>query len=127
MEEMIMFLAVYGWQLALIALLGIILLGMLKYANVFGKVDKDKRKPIYFAVSVGFSAIAAAVYLLIVGRFDINYFLAVTGAIYALNQTMYAVYETTTLRDLVAKHLKLVVDHMEKKASDERENFTKGS
>ena len=102
MNELIVFLGVYGWQLALIALIGIILLGVLKYANVFSKVDKDKRKPIYFAITVGFSIIATVVYLLIIGQFEINYLITVSTAIYALNQTMYAIYETNTLRDLLS-------------------------
>ena len=108
MEEMFVFLENYGWQLALIALVGIIILGVLKYANAFAKVEKEKRKPIYFAISVGFSLIATIVYLLIIGQFDVNHVIAVTAAIYALNQTMYAIYEQTTLRDLVCKLLTFV-------------------
>ena len=105
MEEMMIFLGTYGWQLAVIAFVGIVLLGVLKYANVFSNIEKDKRKPIYFAISVGFSVIATIVYLLIVGSFSVEYVVTVSTAIYALNQTMYAVYETTKLRDLVSSIL----------------------
>ena len=114
MEQMMLFFQQYGWQLALIALVGVIILGVLKYANVFSKIDKEKRKPIYFAISVGFSLIATLVYLLIVGQFEINYFLTITCAIYALNQAMYAIYETTGLRDLMCKLLDLVSEHLKK-------------
>ncbi len=118
MEAMTMFFQTYGWQLALIALVGIVLLGILKYANVFAKVDKDKRKPLYFGISVGFSAVAAAVYLLIVGKFEINFYIAVTVAIYGLNQTFYAIYETTTLRELLANLLKVIAEKIKKKDGD---------
>lgn len=108
MEQMMLLFQTYGWQLALIALLGIIILGILKYANAFKKVKEENRKPIYFAISLGFSLISTVVYLLIIKQFDITYFIAVATAIYTLNQTMYSVYETTKLKDLVCKLLTLI-------------------
>ena len=105
MEQMVNFYAQYGWQLALIAFVGIVILGVLKYANVFTNVAKEKRKPIYFAISLGFSVVASAIYLLTIGQFTVAYMATVTTATYALNQAMYAVYETTKLRDLVVKIL----------------------
>lgn len=101
MDELLTFCATYGWQLALIALAGVIILGILKYADAFKKIDKDKRKPIYLAISVGLSLIGTAVYLICLKQFNFTYFLAIAAAVYALNQTIYAVYETTTLKDLV--------------------------
>ena len=115
MEELMMFFVNYGWVLTIIAVLGIVLLGVLKYANVFSKVAQEKRKPIYFAISVGFSLIATIVYLLIIGRFSIEYVVTVTAATYGLNQTMYAIYETTTLRDLVIKIITLIREKLSKK------------
>lgn len=108
MEQMTMFLQTYGWQLALIAFVGIVILGVLKYANAFKKVKEENRKPIYFAISLGFSLIATVVYLLIIKQFEITYFITVATAIYALNQTMYSVYETTKLKDLVCKLLTFI-------------------
>lgn len=102
-QQFIIFVASYGWQLALIALAGIIILGVLKYANVFSKIDKENRKPIYLAISVGFSVIASAIYLAIIKQLEIQYFCAVAAAILALNQTMYSIYENTKLRDLLHK------------------------
>ena len=52
---------------------------------------------------MGFSLIATIIYLLIIGQFDFGYVVTVTMAIYALNQTMYAIYETTKLRELLSK------------------------
>lgn len=97
------FILMYGWQLALIALAGIIILGVLKYANVFSKIEKENRKPIYLVISVGFSIIASAIYLVVIKKFEISYFATVALAILALNQTMYSIYENTNLRDLVRK------------------------
>ena len=108
MEEIMTFLAAYGWQLALIAVIGIVILGALKYANAFSKIKKEHRKPIYFAISVGFSLVATIIYLLVINQFTLEYVITITTAIYALNQTFYAIYETTKLRDLFAKLLDFI-------------------
>ena len=105
MDELIIFLSTYGWQLAMIALIGVVFLGILKYANLFSKLSKENRKLVYFAISAGFSIVAAGVYLAIVELFTVEYFATVAMAIYALNQTMYAVYDTTPLHTLVKKIL----------------------
>ena len=105
MEDLILFENIYGWQLALIALLGIFLLGILKYKNVFKHIAKEKRKTVYLIITVGFSIISAVIYLAIVKQFTIDYILAVSAAIYALNQTFYTIYENTSLRELCCKLL----------------------
>jgi len=115
MEQLAMFYAQYGWQLTIIALLGIILLGVLKYANVFNNIAKENRKPVYLAISLGFSIIASIVYLLIVDRFSVEYMLTVTPALFALNQGMYAVYENTKLRDLLKKVFEKLMEELNKK------------
>lgn len=114
-EQIALFALLNGWQLAVIAVLGIVLLGILKYAKVFNKVVKENRKMLYLAVSVGASLLGAAVYLLIIGQFDISYLLAITTAIYALNQAMYSIYENTKLRDLLEKLLKILKEKFKKK------------
>lgn len=127
MEQMILFFQQYGWQLAIIAFVGIVILGVLKYANVFSKIEKEKRKPIYFAISMGFSLIATAIYLLVVKQFEINYFIAIASAVYALNQAMYAVYETTGLRDLLCKVVELIIQKIKKRKDEESENLSEGN
>ena len=109
------FVATHGWQLALIAFAGVVLLGVLKYANVFAKIEKAKRKPIYFAISIGFSLIGTIIYLLVIEQFDWSYLVSVTTAVYALNQSMYAIYETTTLRDLVGKLIESISKKVKEK------------
>lgn len=103
MEELLNFLRLYGWQLALIALAGIIILGVLKYCNVFSKFDKKIRHVFYLLISVGISIIGSIIYLACVGSLTVEFAFAVAAAILALNQTFYAIYSTTTLKDLVAK------------------------
>lgn len=103
MDQITTFFALYGWELAIIAFIGVALLGILKYANVFSNIEKEKRKPIYFAISIGFSITATMVYLAVIDQFEINHLIAISTAIYALNQAMYSIYETTPLRDLLVK------------------------
>lgn len=103
MDELVVFLQNYGWQLALIALAGIIILGVLKYCNVFSKFDEKIRHVFYLLISVGISIIGSIIYLACVGSLTVEFAFAVAAAILALNQTFYAIYSTTTLKDLVAK------------------------
>ncbi len=125
MEGIITFAANYGWQLALIALIGIVILGVLKYANVFSKIEKEKRKPIYLAISIGFSLTASIIYLLIIKSFTVEYIITVTTAIYGLNQAMYAIYETTKLRDLISLILTFITDKIKNRKVDKIENLEK--
>ena len=102
-QQFTTFVSTYGWQLALIALIGIVILGVLKYANIFSKISKENRKPVYLAISVGLSIVSSAIYLAVINKFEFGYFAAVAFAILALNQTMYSIYENTNLRDLLHK------------------------
>ena len=119
MEQLATFYTQYGWQLTIIALIGIIILGALKYANAFSKVEKEKRKPIYFGISMGFSIAASAIYLAIIEQFDISYLFTFSFTTYGLNQAMYSVYENTNLRDLLTKIGKAIETKINKKAEDE--------
>ena len=105
MEEFLTFFSTYGWQLALIALAGIIILGILKYCNVFKKFDKKIRHVLYMVISVGISIVGAIIYLACVHQLTVEYVFIIAGAILALNQTFYAIYDTTTLKDLFTKLL----------------------
>lgn len=126
-QQFTTFIAVYGWQLALIALAGIIILGVLKYANVFSKIDKENRQPIYLAISVGFSVVASAIYLVVIKQFEITYFCAVAAAILALNQTMYSIYENTKLRDLLHKIFRAIDTKIKTKKIKDTEDNNKES
>ena len=105
MEELITFLQTYGWQLALIALAGIIILGVLKYCNVFKKFDEKIRHILYLVISVGISIIGAVIYLACVHQLTVEFAFVVAGAILALNQTFYTIYSNLSLKELFTKLL----------------------
>lgn len=105
MENLMEFFGKYGFAITLIAILGIAMLGIMKYCNLFKKFEEKKRHYIYLAISVGFTILATVVYLLIVGRFDFNYVLLLASAIYALNQTFYNIFKITPVNKLLGKML----------------------
>ena len=89
METLLEFFKNYGLPITIIAVVGIVVLGILKYCNLFKKIAENKRHYIYFAISVGLSVLATIIYLLIVKQFAAGYVVAIALAIYALNQTFY--------------------------------------
>ena len=103
MELLINFLNEYGWQLGLIATISIVLLGILKYTNIFSKLSKDKKRLVYFAITVGLSIISSAIYLAIIDNFTLAYLGAIAAALYAVNQAFYSIYENISLKDLLNK------------------------
>ena len=103
MEELLNFLRLYGWQLALIALAGIIILGVLKYCKVFSKFDEKIRHVFYLLISVGISIIGSIIYLACVGSLTVEFAFAVAAAILALNQTFYTIYSNLSLKELFLK------------------------
>lgn len=120
MEELVVFFANYGLWITLIAIVGIALLGVLKYCNLFTKIDEKKRHYIYLGISVGFSILATAIYLLIVGAFDWGYLAAVSAAMYALNQTFYAIFKVTPINKLATKLLDWVVNFVKAKLAEKK-------
>lgn len=103
MDELLVFLETYGWQLALIALAGVIILGILKYCKVFDKFEEKLRHFFYLLVSVGISLVGSIIYLACVHQLDAVFVFTIAGAIFALNQAFYTIYDTTSLRDLLKK------------------------
>lgn len=108
MENLLLFFQRYGLAITLIAIVGIAILGILKYCNLFKKIQESKRHYIYLAISVGFSIIATVIYLLIVGQFEWQYMLLVASAIYALNQTFYNIFKVTPVNELLLKLLDII-------------------
>lgn len=120
MEELVVFFANYGLWITLIAIVGIVLLGVLKYCNLFTKIDEKKRHYIYLGISVGFSILATAIYLLVVGAFDLGYLAAVSAAMYALNQTFYAIFKVTPINELATKLLEWIVNFVKAKLAEKK-------
>ena len=105
MDSILAFFAQYGLPLTGIAIVGVIILGVLKYANVFQKLNEDTRHYVYLAISIGLSLIGTVIYMVCVGEFDMAKFMAIATAIYAINQTFYNIYKVTPLKELIVKLL----------------------
>lgn len=100
MEELMTFFGSYGWQLSLIAIGGIIILGIMKYCNAFGKLSENARHYVYVVISVGVSVIASAIYLGCIGTLNVKYLFGVSGAVFALNQVFYNIFKVTPIKSL---------------------------
>ncbi len=122
MNELITFFNNYGLAITIIAVVGIIILGVLKYCNLFKKLEEKNRHYIYLAISIGISLIASAVYLLITKQFVWDYFLIIAGAIYVLNQTFYNIFKTTSLNALGTKILDFIKAWFVKKKEPDDKN-----
>ena len=105
MEQLINFFTQFGLPITLIALAGIAVLGILKYCKLFKNIEEQNRHYIYLGISVGFSVITTAIYLLIVDSFNMSYIACVSAAIYALNQAFYNIFKITPINKLGVKIL----------------------
>lgn len=108
MEELLKFFGNYGWPLTGIAILGIVVLGVLKYCNVFKKLSEKDRHYLYIGISVAISIIGAVIYLVIIKQFDWDYMFAYAGAVYVLNQAFYNIFKVTKINDLGTKILDII-------------------
>lgn len=104
----------YGISVLAIACITILLIGVLKYFDVFRKVPKDHRKPIYYVLNFLFVFGLAAIYYAIFKRpFDdyIVYSVVCGTAVNAL----YPIYENLKIRDLFATIGNFIVSKVAKK------------
>ena len=115
MDELLVFFQQHGLWLTIIAVVGIVLLGVLKYCNVFKKFDEKVRHVLYLVISVGISIVGSIIYLTCVRQLDIAYIATLAAAIFALNQAFYTIYDTTTLKELFNKLLEWVEGLINKK------------
>lgn len=115
MDEIVVFFQQHGPWLTLIAVVGIVLLGVLKYCNVFKKFDEKVRHVLYLIITVGISSVGSVIYLACVHQLDIAYIATLATAIFALNQAFYTIYDTTTLKELFNKLLEWVKGLINKK------------
>lgn len=100
------FFATYGWQLTLIAVAGVMLLGILKYCKVFDKFEEDTRHFLYLLISVGLSIVGSVIYLACIHQLDVALVFPLAAAIWFENQAAYTLYDSTPLR----KFLKMLWD-----------------
>lgn len=98
----------YGWQLGLLSLSGIVILGFLKKIGVFKKLNDKYKKYVYAGLSALFSIIACTVYILITSQFEIISYLTVCGLVIVISITAYHIYEHTGARWLWNKFIDLL-------------------
>lgn len=115
MEDLVLFFGKYGLPVGIIALLGIALLGVLKYCNVFKKFEEDVRHILYLVISVGLSAIGSGVYLAVTKEFEPKSFAALVTAIYALNQAFYSIFKNLSIAEFVRKVLDTAIRNLSEK------------
>lgn len=89
----------YGVSVLVIACLTILFIGILKYFNVFSKVEKDNRKPIYFVLNYAFVFAASAIYYAI---FKLSFadYVAYAFVVGSVVNLLYPLYENLKIRDL---------------------------
>ena len=85
----------YGWQLTLLALSGIVVLGFLKWVGVFNKLKDTSKKYVYYALSCVLSIIACTIYILATKSFAWASYGILCGAVVGLTGAVYTIYENT--------------------------------
>lgn len=110
MNELLIFYQTHGVGLTIIALAGVIVLGILKYAKVFEKYKEDYRHMFYVGISVVISLIAGLIYLLCKNVFAFDAFLLFAVNVFGLNQAFYAIFKATTLNDLITKVVDKIIE-----------------
>lgn len=95
----------YGVAIMCIALAGIIILGILKYCNVFKKLDEKYRHYAYLGVSIALSIIGSVIYLACVHQLTFSIVCSLATLIFGLNQAAYAIYANTPIKELFVKVL----------------------
>jgi len=121
MDKLTEFFGNYGWACTLIAIIGIAILGVLKYCNLFKSIGEGKRHYIYLAISIGLTLIATAVYLLCVGNFSLLYYIGIAIAVFTLNQTFYNIFKVTPINSLFVKLLDIVKRVFAERDTDDKQ------
>lgn len=95
----------YGVTIMCIALAGIVILGILKYCNVFKKLEEKYRHYAYLSISIALSVIGAVIYLACVHQLTFSIVCSLAILIFGLNQAAYAIYANTPIKELFVKVL----------------------
>ena len=115
---MLEFIQMYGWAVALLAMLVIFLIGLLKVAfkSKIEKVEKGKLKPVYEIASAVLVFIVVAIwlvfkfYLMKTDEQDWSKYLELVAGTYAAVKVMYPIYENYKIRDLVKLLLEMIFE-----------------
>ena len=95
----------YGVTIMCIALAGIVILGILKYCNVFKKLEEKYRHYAYLSISIALSVIGAVIYLACVHQLTFSIVCSLATLIFGLNQAAYAIYANTPIKEVFIKVL----------------------
>lgn len=113
------FITNYGWQLALVALAGILFIGILKHFDAFNKVKKEYRKFIYYPVSCAIAVLACVAYMF-AAQYEQAIKMSALGWVYlclavmGYSVALYAFYENTGLRNLFQSFGNAVLKNIKK-------------
>lgn len=113
----------YGIAIMSIALAGIVILGILKYCEVFKKLEEKYRHYAYLGISVALSVIGSVIYLACVHQLTFSIVCSLATLIFGLNQAAYAIYANTPIKELVVKILDTIKRLIHK--SDKVDDSTK--
>lgn len=113
----------YGVAIMCIALAGIVILGILKYCNVFKKLDEKYRHYAYLGISIALSIIGSVIYLACVHQLTFSIVCSLATLIFGLNQATYAIYANTPIKELFIKVLDAIKKLIHK--SDKIDDNTK--
>lgn len=113
----------YGVAIMCIALAGIVVLGILKYCNVFKKLEEKYRHYAYLSISIALSVIGSVIYLACVHQLTFSIVCSLATLIFGLNQAAYAIYANTPIKELFIKVLDTIKKLIHK--SDKIDDNTK--
>lgn len=122
MDGFLEFFAAHGLWLTVIAAVGIVVLGILKYAGAFKKLEENIRHICYLAISVGSSLVGSVVYLLCTNSFAWAELFALAASIWALNQAFYSLYANLSLKELFEKIVEWVKDLIKKSGKTDNQD-----
>lgn len=113
----------YGVTIMCIALAGIVILGILKYCDVFKKLEEKYRHYAYLSISIALSVIGAVIYLACAHQLTFSIVCSLATLIFGLNQAAYAIYANTPIKELFIKVLDTIKKLIHK--SDKIDDNTK--
>lgn len=106
----ISFFATYGLGMTIAALCCSVILGLLKYSEVFSKFQESTRHYIYLVICIVLSFASSSIYLAIESSFTVSNLFIMSSAIFTINQTCYNIFKVTPVNELLTKFLDLIVD-----------------
>lgn len=134
-DMLINFFKSYGWQIGLLALSGMVILGFLKWIGRFKKLPTSDKKYVYYAINCSLSIIACTIYIIINNSFEISSWLILSGAVILLTGMVYNVWENSGLRllwkkavlDNISKLFKLIFNRRTKEEIKKKKALKLGS